>query len=92
MGNLRLIKDDGIFLLFVDYFQGIPVRILKNKYTEEIKFMADDVARCLGYDSLHDLLSSDEGLDYISNWKKEHNDIPLFGNSDSGSMFEQITI
>lgn len=92
MANLKLIYEDFFHQTFLDEFQGIPVRFTRNKFTGKVKISAEDTARCLGYDSLNDLLSTDHGLDVISEFKKEHPDVPVFGDYGSGAMFEKVNI
>ena len=47
-------------------FMGNPVRVMLSKQTQEVSFVADDVAVCLGYRNLEDMMSDDEILDGYS--------------------------
>ena len=89
MSELKIVYEDFFHQVFESEYKGIPVRFFKNKFTGEIKISANDTAKCLGYDSLNELLSSDNGLDVISDWKKDNPDKPVFGGYDSGAMFEE---
>ena len=87
---LRLVSEDFVHQILEDvYYDGTPVRFIKNKFTGEIKIDANDCARCIGYASIHDLLGTDKGLDAISDWKKDNPDKPVFGKHGSGAMFEE---
>ena len=90
----RLVHEDFFHQVFLDHFifedKVTPVRFIKNKFTNEIKICADDTAKCLGYASLNDLLGSDNGLDVISEWKKDNPDKPVFGKDGSGALFEEV--
>lgn len=89
MANLKLISEDFFTQVFEDYFKGIPVRLIRNKFTGEVKINAEDMAKCLGFDSLNDLLSADVGLDAINEQRKKNPDMPIFGDFGSGAMFEK---
>jgi len=90
METTNLIHEDFFNKVFVSYFKGQPVRVILNKFSNEIKFDADDVVRIFGYNSVNDYLGSDNGLDFISENKKENPDRPIFGAENSGAMFEQF--
>ena len=90
MSELKIVYEDFFNRVFESDYEGIRVRFFKNKFTGEIKISADDTARCLGYNSLNELLSSDNGLDAISEWKKDNPDRSVFGGYGSGAMFEEI--
>jgi len=92
MADLKTIHEDYFFKTLLGYFQGNPVRFQVNKINGEIKISADDAARCLGFDTLNDLLATDHGLDVISDFKKDHPDRPVFGEPGSGAMFESTTM
>jgi hypothetical protein len=89
MANMKVIHEDFFTEVLEDYFEGIPVRFFRNKFSGEIKICGNDMARCLGFNSLNDMLSTDKGLDVISEWRKEHPNKPVFGSVGSGAMFEE---
>ena len=87
---LKLISEDFFSQVFKDvYYDGTPVRFIKNKFTGEIKIDANDCARCIGFDNINDLLGTDKGLDAISDWKKDNPGKSVFGKHGSGAMFEE---
>ena len=94
MENTKLIYKDFFVEIFESDFEysgkKIPVRFYKNTLNGEIKINADDVFKCLGYDSVHDFFSTDNGLDFISEFKKKNPNVLLFGEVGSGAMFEKI--
>lgn len=79
--------EDLEFEYFQSDFHGIPVRIMKNRITNDVLFNSNDVARCLGFSDFNALLGSDAGLDAVNKWKKDHPDRPVFGED---GMFMQI--
>ncbi|MFG5856868.1 hypothetical protein LDB17_01505 [Dysgonomonas sp. Shenzhen-Wh21] len=82
--NKDLIKtgEDNTNEYFTAYYQGQPITFSKNKLTDEVHINADQAIQALGFDgSFRDYLGTDEGLDLISDWKKDHPDIPFFGNT-----------
>ena len=89
MANLKLIHKDFFSEIYESYFDNIPVRFIKNVFTGEIKISANDTAKCLGFDNLNELLSTDDGLDVISEWKKQNPNKPVFGERGSGALFER---
>lgn len=68
---------DQQYEYFLDYFQGIPVKIMRDRKTGEILFDAASVAACLGYESTADMMSRDEVLDLINEHKKEMGESPF---------------
>jgi hypothetical protein len=87
---LILVSEYFFSQIFEDvYYDGTPVRFIKNRFTGEIKISADDAARCIGFDSLNDLLGTDHSLDAISEWKRDNPDKPVFGELGSGALLEK---
>ena len=76
----------------VTYNDGTPVRFIRDRFTGEIRICVDDVARCLGYASLNDMLGEDACLDAISKLKNSNPDRPVFGDYGSGAMFEKVVL
>ena len=73
MDDLRIEKETPGEIIYVSHFEGQPVHFMKDKRTGEITVNADDVVRAIGEaDSFEAFLGSDKGLDFISDWKKEH--------------------
>ena len=82
MNDLQIVKETPEEIIYLSYFEGQPVRFMRNKRTGEITINADDVVRALGEaDSFEAFLGSDKGLDFISDWKKEHPNTPFFGGA-----------
>ena len=87
----RATHEDFFHIYFEGFFQGNRVRLMKNKFSGAIMFNADDVSRCLGLgSSINDFLSTDKGLDFISEWKKENPDKPFIGDYGSDSPLQKI--
>lgn len=79
---MEIIKETSTEVLFRDYFEGIPVHFVKNKLTGEISINADDAIRAMGYNgTFEDYLGTDEGLDFISDWKRSNPDMPFWGGA-----------
>lgn len=82
MDDLRIEKETPGEIIYVSHFEGQPVHFMKDKRTGEITVNADDVVRAIGEaDSFEAFLGSDKGLDFISDWKKEHPNEPFFGGA-----------
>lgn len=76
------IHEDEKYLYYLSFFQGAPIRILRDKATNEILFDADQVCQALGLaESLNQFLGTDEGLDSISKFKQKYPDKTLFGEN-----------
>ena len=75
-------NEDENYFYYIDFFQGMPIRILKDKKTGEILFNADDVVRALDLGAdLNEFLGSDEGLDCINAFKETHPGAEIFGEN-----------
>lgn len=82
MDDLRIEKETPGEIIYVSHFEGQPVYFMQEKRTGEITVNADDVVRAIGEaDSFEAFLGSDKGLDFISDWKKEHPNEPFFGGA-----------
>lgn len=80
--NITKTGEDFINEYYITYFQYQPITFIKNKFTGEIHIDADQTVRALGFDgSFEEYIGTDAGLDLISEWKKDHPDIPFFGNA-----------
>lgn len=82
--NKDLVKtsEDSTYEYFTAYYEGQPITFSKNKQTGEVHINADQAIKAMGFDgNFMDYLGTDEGLDLISDWKKDHPDIPFFGNA-----------
>lgn len=82
--NKDLVKtgEDDTNEYFTAYYQGSPITFSKNKLTGEVHINADEAIQAMGFDgNFMDYLGTDKGLDLISDWKKDHPDIPFFGNA-----------
>ena len=82
MDDLRIEKETPGEIIYVSHFEGHPVQFMKDKRSWEFTVHDDDVLRAIGEaDSLEAFLGSDKGLDFISDWKKEHPNEPFFGGA-----------
>lgn len=75
---MTLIKTTATHNIYLDFFEGIPIRILKDIKTNEISFFAEDVAKALDYGSLENMLGSDEVLDLMNEVKSETGKYPIY--------------
>ena len=48
MNDLKIVKETPEEIIYLSYFEGQPVRFMRNKRTGEITINADDVVRALG--------------------------------------------
>ena len=68
---MKIIQETPTHLIFEDYFNGQPLKILKNKATNEILLDMNDVAKIFGFIDATDLMSNNEALDIVNkHWKK----------------------
>lgn len=84
MNNPEMNKtaEDWINEYYTSYFEGYPITFIKNKFTKEVHINADDMVRALGIaGDFKEFLGTDEGLDLINRWNKEHPDMPFFGGA-----------
>ncbi|KAB1156883.1 hypothetical protein [Flavobacterium luteum] len=57
---MKLINSDTRFDYFIDYFQGIEIRIRKDKLTQQIYFSSESVAQCLGFNNTDEMVQSND--------------------------------
>lgn len=82
MEKLTIVRETDQEIVFLDYFEGTSVHFTRNKMTGEITVNVDDVVRALGAaNSFEEFLTTDKGLDFINEWKKEHPNTPFFGGT-----------
>ena len=75
---MRLINTTAMHRIYLDFFEGIPIRILKDIKTNEISFMAEDVAKALDYGSLENMMGSNEVLDLMNEVKSQTGNYPIY--------------
>jgi len=46
--------------VFEDFYEGNQVRFLKDRVTSEIRLHGEDVAKCLGFNSIDEMLLSND--------------------------------
>lgn len=68
---------DDTYEYYLDYFEGIPVKILRDRKTGELLFDAGSVAECLGYASTQAMMSDDQVLDIINEHTRQTGESPL---------------
>jgi hypothetical protein len=86
---MKLISENSIVAIFEDEFMGHSVHFYKNKITGEITINADHVIRVCGLgNSLDEFLSTDEGLDTINRYNKEHPGKSFFGDAIKPKFFD----
>lgn len=59
---MKLINSDIQYDYFIDYFQGIEVRIKKDKVTQQIYYSSDSVAKILGFNNAHEMIQSNSDI------------------------------
>ncbi|MBD2752023.1 BRO-N domain-containing protein [Spirosoma validum] len=68
---------DDTYEYYLSYFEGTPVKILRDRKTGEILFDAASVAECLGYSSTESMMKDDQVLDCISAHINQTGESPL---------------
>lgn len=59
---MKLINTDTQYDYYIDYFQGIEVKIKKDKTTNQIYFSSDSVAKILGFNNTDDMIQSNSDV------------------------------
>lgn len=76
--SIRLNRVTGIdekYIYMEMLINGIPVNVMQDRATNQVYFKADDITRLLGVGgSLNEFLSSDKGLDFLSEWMAKNPD------------------
>ena len=62
---MKLINTDTQYDYYIDYFQGIEVRIKKDKTTQKIYYSSDSVAKILGFDNTDEMIQSNSDITNI---------------------------
>ncbi|MBD2702638.1 hypothetical protein IC229_18470 [Spirosoma sp. BT702] len=57
---------DSQYEYFVDFFQGKPVKMMRDRKTGELLFDAESVAPILGFASAEEMFSNDAVLDLLN--------------------------
>jgi len=83
MFDANFIRQDNEFQYFEADYNGINVHITRRISNGEVLFNAEDVALCLGYKNLEDMMSDDDVLDAYSEVIKEQGKI-MFIAEDMG--------
>lgn len=61
---MLLIEETASHKVFLSHFGNSPVRFIQDKGIGSVMMNSEDVAKCLGFESLQDLLSNNpEGAD-----------------------------
>ena len=59
---MKLINTDTQYDYYIDYFQGIEVRIKKDKTTNQIYYSTESVAKILGFNNADDMIQSNSDV------------------------------
>jgi TATA-box binding protein (TBP) (component of TFIID and TFIIIB) len=59
---MKLINTDAQYDYYIDYFQGIEVRIKKDKTTNQIYYSSDSVAKIFGFNNTDDMIQSNSDV------------------------------
>lgn len=59
---MKLINTDTQYDYYIDYFQGIEVRIKKDKKTNQIYYSTDSVAKILGFNNSDEMIQSNNDV------------------------------
>ena len=79
---MKIIQETSTEVIYQAYFGECPVRFLLDKRTGEIRISADDAMKALGRkETFESYLGTDEGLDFLSDWKRENPGKPFWGGA-----------
>lgn len=68
----RVTDIDDKYLYMEMLVNGVPVNTMQDRTTNQMYYKADDIVRLLGIGgSLNEFLSSDKGLDSLSDWMRQ---------------------
>jgi hypothetical protein len=59
---MKLINTDAQYDYYIDYFQGIEVRIKKDKLTQRLYISSDSLAKILGFNNTDDMIQSNSDV------------------------------
>lgn len=59
---MKLINSDAQYDYYIDYFQGIEVRMKKDKLTKQIYYSSDCVAKILGFNNSDEMIQSNSDV------------------------------
>ena len=59
---MKLINADTQYDYYIDYFQGIEVRMKKDKVTHQIYYSSDSVAKILGFNNSDEMIQSNSDV------------------------------
>lgn len=59
---MKYINSDTQYDYYVDYFQGIEVRIKKDKLTQQMYYSSDSVAKILGFNNTDEMIQSSNDI------------------------------
>lgn len=62
---MKLTNTDAQYDYYIDYFQGIEVRIKKDKLTQRLYYSSDSVAKILGFNNTHEMIQSNSEVTNI---------------------------
>ena len=74
---MKLIDQTETHEYYLDIFQGAEVSLVKDIQTGTFSIFTEDLAKALGFESEHEMLSSDIMLDYMKVVGQEIGDFPL---------------
>ena len=74
---MRLIEKTEKWEIYLDAYEGIPVRIKKDLRTNEISFFAEDVAKVLDYGSVENMMQDNSVLDIMNEEHKRTGNFPV---------------
>ncbi|MFE3846616.1 hypothetical protein ACFX5D_01370 [Flavobacterium sp. LB3P45] len=62
---MKYIHSDSQYDYYIDYFQGIEVRIKKDKVTQQTYYSSDSVAKILGFNNTDEMIQSNSDITNI---------------------------
>ena len=69
--GVQIIETTATHEIGIAYFQGNLMKFYRNTLTGQIGVDVDALAKTLGYEGAHDLLSQDKNLDLLNEAKKQ---------------------
>lgn len=78
---MKKTRESEKYIYYTFVFKGKEINVMQDKVSKELLFDADDVINSLGLgENVKQYFSTDKGLDFISEYKKEYPQKPIFGD------------
>ena len=92
MTDLKVIRENDDYQIFVDYIDNQPLQFIKNKRSGEVRLCTEDGTCALDIVYTEDLMCTSSGLDAVCDWMERNPGKDIFGKCGSGALFEEFPV